>query len=244
MQGDMDAGMDASTLDAAEGRWMTYAELAEARHIDKPSALKQALRHPSWPRRKNNAGQMQVCVPLDWAEPKDRYTPPSIDPSTDLSRGISAFETGLAAFQEQAEAERARADRAEQALAGERARADQLRERIEVAGAAEDAARKQAREALDALAGLERGHPAAFWERGAPGASPWPPRRAATGREWAMAGNDLDLRLDLSRTAARLRDCARLLELGTPPAQVAQMLRDLAGDVARLRPSLPEGEGS
>src|SRR5690348_10342905 len=60
----MDAGVD--------GRWLTYAELAEIRRIDKTSALKLALRR-GWTRQKNNHGQMQVLVPLDWAQPPERF---------------------------------------------------------------------------------------------------------------------------------------------------------------------------
>ena len=43
----MDKSMDAGV----DGRWMSYAELAKIRHIDKTSALRLALRH-GWPRRK------------------------------------------------------------------------------------------------------------------------------------------------------------------------------------------------
>jgi hypothetical protein len=49
-----------------------------------------------------------------------------------------------------------------------------------------------------------------------------------------MAADDFDLRLDLTRTAARLRDTARLLERGQYPAEVAKMLRELAEEVVRL----------
>jgi hypothetical protein len=48
---------------------MSYAELAEVRRID---ALKLAIQR-GWPRQKNNHGQMQVCVPLDWAQPPERW---------------------------------------------------------------------------------------------------------------------------------------------------------------------------
>jgi hypothetical protein len=41
--------MDAATHGDVDGRWMTHAELAELRRIDKPSALKLAIRH-KWPR--------------------------------------------------------------------------------------------------------------------------------------------------------------------------------------------------
>jgi hypothetical protein len=47
----MDRAMDAGV----DGRWMSYAELAEIRRIDKTSALKLAFRH-KWTRQKNNRG--------------------------------------------------------------------------------------------------------------------------------------------------------------------------------------------
>jgi hypothetical protein len=54
-------------LDTAD-RWMSYAELAQARRTDKPSAVKLASRQ-HWRRRKNNQGVMQVLVPAKWAAP-------------------------------------------------------------------------------------------------------------------------------------------------------------------------------
>ena len=56
------------TEHGVDGRWMTYAELAEFRRVDKPSALKLAIRR-KWPRRKDNHGTMQVCVPSEWLIP-------------------------------------------------------------------------------------------------------------------------------------------------------------------------------
>ena len=61
MAANMADGMDADTA----GHWLSYAELAQVRGTDKQSALKLALRK-RWPRRKNNHGTMQVCVPPEW----------------------------------------------------------------------------------------------------------------------------------------------------------------------------------
>ena len=133
----MDNGMDASP----DGRWMTYAELAEARGIDKSSALKLAFRHKDWPRRKNNRGQMQVCVPADWGSGQDKSMDASMDASMDLSSVINSFDAALAAVRQRADAADQRADRAEQALAGERSRADVLRERLDSQTAELNAAR-------------------------------------------------------------------------------------------------------
>lgn len=138
----MDEGVD--------GRWMTYAELAELRRIDKTSALKLAIRH-KWTRQKNNRGQMQVCVPLEWAQPPERFRDTAVDQDmdrgVDLSTVLAAYEDAKAAFSEalkvaekradaaetradqaQQRAERAetRAEEAEKALIAERNRADQV----------------------------------------------------------------------------------------------------------------------
>jgi hypothetical protein len=153
MDASMDNGMDAST----DGRWMTYAELAEARGIDKASALKLAFRHKDWPRRKNNRGQMQVCVPADWAAGQDKSRDESTDASIDLSSITNRFDAALATLRERAEAADQRADRAEQALAGERSRADVLRERLD----------SQAAELTAARVGQEQAEGAAVADRAA-----------------------------------------------------------------------------
>jgi hypothetical protein len=181
-------GMDESTSDDVAGRWMTYAQLARLRGVDKPSALKLALRK-RWPRRKDNHSTMQVCVPPDWARPWSDGTAPDMPSDTpsamadasDLPRVISALEAAITASGDRAKADAAtiemqaalivaernradaeagradraeaargaaialadqtvallkdavaRADRAEQGREGERARADALRDRVEV----------------------------------------------------------------------------------------------------------------
>jgi len=62
-----DKGADFTADMSADGRWLTYDQLAILRRIDKPSAVKLATRN-RWTRRKGNAGQMQVCVPILWFE--------------------------------------------------------------------------------------------------------------------------------------------------------------------------------
>ena len=143
-----DADMSAETSD---GRWLTYDQLARLRRIDKPSAVKLATRN-HWPRRKSNAGQMQVCVPVHWFERsrdrQDRYVDKSTDIDADsglLAGALSALEDAVAALREQLDAsnaraeraeadradERLRADRAETTVAAERQRADDLRAQID-----------------------------------------------------------------------------------------------------------------
>jgi len=99
-----------------DGRWLSYAELAEIRRIDKTSALKLAIRH-RWPRRKDNHGRMQVCVPLEWAEPPGRLRETSmdggVDRGVDLSTALGAYEDAKAAFAEALKATEGRAEEAE-----------------------------------------------------------------------------------------------------------------------------------
>lgn len=152
-------GMDTSTDDATEGRWLTYAELAELRQIDKHSALKLALRR-KWPRRKDNHGTMQVCVPLEWAVPPERAR----DMGMDMSRAIAALETAVSTLREQlgqangrADSERSRAERLEAQLQATLAKLEQAqaqytgeRSKAELAQAAfgqADEARRQAEKA-------------------------------------------------------------------------------------------------
>ena len=49
-----DISMQTDVDMSADGRWLTYDQLAKLRHIDKPSAVKLATRN-RWPRRKGNA---------------------------------------------------------------------------------------------------------------------------------------------------------------------------------------------
>ena len=76
----------------ADDTWLTYAELAAIRGIDRASAFKLALRH-RWRRQKNNQGQVMVLVPQAWSDQ-------SHDGSDDVSRHIAAFEASLAAVRE------------------------------------------------------------------------------------------------------------------------------------------------
>jgi hypothetical protein len=142
----VDSAVDIGTTDT-EGRWMSYGELAEARQIDRTSALKLALRR-KWRKQADNRGTIRVYVPLDWATLADKRAASG----TDMSTAIGATEAAIAALRERAQASdqradqaearaeaadrradhaEARADRAEQTTAGERARADTLRDRLD-----------------------------------------------------------------------------------------------------------------
>jgi hypothetical protein len=135
--------MDAATQGDTEGRWLTYAELAELRRIDKTSALKLAIRR-KWPRRKDNHGTMQVCVPLDWAGPAERVRDGGMDVSTivrPLEAAISALQVQLDRSEAGREAADRRADQAEVRADRADARAERAEARADAAQQAEAARR-------------------------------------------------------------------------------------------------------
>lgn len=130
----MQAGGNGSGEYSADSRWMSYAELAEARRITQSSASKLAVRR-GWRRQKDNHGIMRALVPPEWSEPAPGK---AHDPGAHVSQAISALEQAVEAMRERAEAaeraaatERERADRAVQARDGERSRANSLRDRID-----------------------------------------------------------------------------------------------------------------
>jgi hypothetical protein len=52
-------------------RWLSYSELAQARSISRPSAVRLVRKH-RWPRRTNNAGVITVAVPVAFTVADDR----------------------------------------------------------------------------------------------------------------------------------------------------------------------------
>jgi hypothetical protein len=97
-----DDGRDAGRVtseDSADGRWMSYAELAAARGIDRSSAFKLTLRH-KWRRQKDNRGTVRVYVPTDWLGPSRDMSNPA---AGDMSHAISALEGAVSALREQLE---------------------------------------------------------------------------------------------------------------------------------------------
>ncbi|HEY7580605.1 MAG TPA: hypothetical protein VH855_23695 [Acetobacteraceae bacterium] len=143
----MQPGANGSADEAADSRWMTYAELATARCITTPSAIKLVLRR-GWRRQKDNHGIMRALVPPEWCEPARRN---GYQDDAYAREAISVLETSVAALRERAEAaeqiarmERERADRAVQTRDAEHMRANTLRDRI-------DALRAELAEALEAV---------------------------------------------------------------------------------------------
>jgi hypothetical protein len=139
--------------DADDGRWLTYAELAEARDIDHQSARRLASRQ-KWRRQRDNHGIVRVYVPATQAEPhrsqKDMSADKSVDTTADISHIVSVLEAAVTGLRERAELadgraelERARADRAEQARYAEQARAERAQAAAESAEAEAAALRKE-----------------------------------------------------------------------------------------------------
>jgi hypothetical protein len=155
-----DARRDMSRDDAddvSDGRWLTYAELAKLRSIDRASAFKLALRH-KWRRQKNNQGQVTVFVPSDFTDQEDA----SPDNGYDTSRHIAAFETALAVIREahagevtalrtQLQSTIAERDMSRDASYRAEARADELKGRLDQATAEANEQRIAAEAARAAL---------------------------------------------------------------------------------------------
>jgi hypothetical protein len=90
--------------DARDGRWWTYAQLAQARQVGKRAAVRLAQRH-RLRRQPGNDGQTRVWVPTDMASSSPhRPTPPATaadDTSPDVAppfhtQALSALEVALA----------------------------------------------------------------------------------------------------------------------------------------------------
>jgi hypothetical protein len=103
----MDSTQDTgSGLD--DGRWLTYREIAQARGIDVPSAVKLSRRQ-RWRRQAGNRNTVRIFVPLDWLsgdnDPETRdetRDAPRADPGTreaDPRTYTAAFETALKAIE-------------------------------------------------------------------------------------------------------------------------------------------------
>jgi hypothetical protein len=126
--------------------WVSFEELAKARGVTKPSAIKLVRRH-GWRRQRDNQGHVRALVPTAWLTPEETGEPDSTgespaDRTADISRTINVLQAAVASLTERAQvAERradqagARADRAEQGRTRAEERADRAEE--ELAGAQE-----------------------------------------------------------------------------------------------------------
>jgi hypothetical protein len=84
-----------------ETRWLSYAELAEARGIDRLSAVR-ITRNRRWQKQKGNDGTIRVAVPRNFLEAKRRVREENL-PETppEISQKISVLETENASLREQ-----------------------------------------------------------------------------------------------------------------------------------------------
>jgi len=128
-----------------EGRWLNYAELAEMRGITRKAAIRLTQRH-HWRRQPGNDGATRVFVPSDIAS---RQTPRDGGTRDDFQvKALAILEAALMEANKRADQAEARAGQAEATVAGERQRADALRDRL----AASEA---EARAAQDRAAALQ-----------------------------------------------------------------------------------------
>ena len=127
--------MDATTED---GRWLTYAEMAESRGISKASATRISFRH-KWRRQAGNDGSVRVFVPASALHDKPH--------DSDMARMALAMEAAMDLFRQQATAAEARAERAEAGREAADRRADQAEARADRAEAGMEAARRRADQA-------------------------------------------------------------------------------------------------
>ena len=133
-----------------EGRWLSYDDLAEARHIDRQSAFRLASRH-HWPKRKSNAGRMTVLVPNNYLQDT------SDDMSSDVSRDMSydTYRTITALREQLEQVERSRAAD----MASFRADLEHERKRAEVDRVAAAEREVWLRSQIEALTAASRREP-------------------------------------------------------------------------------------
>jgi hypothetical protein len=132
--------------DNPEERWMTFAELADARGISRESAIR-LIRKKRWRRQRDNRGNVIALIPGPWADPPDRPADDPADrPADDReerpgdpdgfhTKALATLDTAVATLREQLVRAEARADSAE----SDRRRADALIANLEADLRAKDA---------------------------------------------------------------------------------------------------------
>jgi hypothetical protein len=211
-----------------DDRWMTFAELAEARGISRASASK-LVRRKKWRRQTDNRGTVRILVPPDAMDgPLDRQADspparPSVSPM-DISRMVSAFETAVTTLREQLAHEKARAD-------AEKSRADALSARINVERDRADAVIVQFEQVRRVLREAEAGLTA---ERAAKATAEAEATelRQAVDQSRAEATQDRQARTEAEQAAqAAEAEATRLRQVAEQAAQEAEALRQ--AEVAR-----------
>jgi hypothetical protein len=77
-------------------RWVSFAELAEARGIDKASAIR-LVRRRHWHRQRDNQGYVRALVPETWLSGQEDRSP---DDPGDNPPDTTAFQTALTALRD------------------------------------------------------------------------------------------------------------------------------------------------
>jgi hypothetical protein len=162
----MDVSADSRADSPADGRWMSLKELASSRRISVASAAR-LMRRRHWRRQPGNDGHIRVWVPAGEQAPKadvraddrmDVTAETRPDALPDIRSGvmevIRPLQDAIAVLETQLSEANARAIRAEQSVATERVRADDLRDKLEALQSelrqAQDSADTRARDAEQA----------------------------------------------------------------------------------------------
>jgi hypothetical protein len=155
---------DARDVGTGDVRWMTYAELGQARGISTASATRLAFRR-KWRRQGGNDKTARVAVPIGETMPKpDKPTVigvmSGVMSGDDIARAIGALESALTELHDRAESAEKRTDKAEIRATEAERRADRAETRAMAAEAQAMALRERAdaeASALRALTEVERG---------------------------------------------------------------------------------------
>jgi hypothetical protein len=155
----------------AEGRWMTYAELADGRGIDRQSARRLAARS-KWRRQKDNQQVVRVYVPSASAAPQREKQDMSADmpavTSADMSIVVKPLEAAIVTLREELAAVRVDLGKANERAGRAEAEAREVRLRLSWAESQVEAERSRADRAEGVAEGLkaareQRGKFAAWW---------------------------------------------------------------------------------
>ncbi len=131
------------TGDSPETRWMSYAELAEARGIREPAAVRLVQRR-KWERQHGNDGTARIAVPVFELRPSRPVAPDVVPVAPDITEALNRERERADAAEAREAAATARATRAEQ----ERDQVRQEREDARVRAAMAEGEAKALREAL------------------------------------------------------------------------------------------------
>ncbi len=239
-------------------RWMSYAELGQARGISTASATRLAFRR-KWRRQVGNDGTARMAVPVTEARrqqdrPHDDTADVMGDARADITHAVTALEGTVATLRERAEAADRRAEqaekgreaaeirteRAEQAISEAQNRADRAEASRDQERSRADVLGTQAQEALTRLAAAEAEVKAAHdraWASGEAQAAAERRAEAERGRadraESAAAHERQDFLDGESRTRRELETVRKRLDTVKREHEQAEAARRAKGRLAR-----------